>query len=98
MSVSVSILESGSTYTTSPSSISSLAATAFQFTNNTSGGVTLYFQVGGNAAGLQLQVNLAAGGTYTTPTLNPGSVSFAIVALNGANPYSHIIHVGSTVP
>lgn len=97
MAVPVTISGSSGAYSISPSTPSSPNASAFQITNNCTAGVTVYFQVYGNPASpFPASQDISAGGNYTTPTLNSGSVVFMVTAQGGSNAM-HVIHIGSTM-
>jgi hypothetical protein len=97
MAVQISITVASGVYSISPQTPNSLTASAFELTNNCPNTVTVYFQVTGNAASpFPASQDIAAGGNYTTPTLNSGSVVFVITAQGASNPI-HVIHIGSTM-
>ncbi len=98
MAVPITITQVNGVYTISPTTPGSPDASAFEITNDCSAGVTVFFQVYGNAASpFPPSQNIAGnGGTYTTPTLNSGSVVFMVTAQGGSNAM-HVIHIGSTM-
>jgi hypothetical protein len=99
MAVPITITESSGVYSISPAGPASANASAFQLTNNATGGVTVYFTVCGSAASpFPASQNIAGnGGSYTTPTLNSGYVVFAIFAQGTGSFPTHVIHIGSTM-
>jgi hypothetical protein len=97
MAISVTITQSNGAYVISPTAPGSANPSSFEITNNSGGGVTLYFQmVGTTSSPLPASQDIANGGNWTTPTVNTGSLVFVIVPQGGLNP-SHVIHIGSTM-
>lgn len=100
MAVPITITQNADgTYAISPQTPGSSNANSFTFTNNATGGVTVYFTVCGNPASpFPSSQNISGnGGTYTTPTLNSGYVVFMIYPQGTGSNAMHVIHIGSTM-
>jgi hypothetical protein len=97
MAVQVTITQSSGVYSISPVTPGSPNASAFELTNSSGAGVTVYFTVCGSpATPFPASQDISNGGNYTTPTLNSGWVVFTITAQGGNNDM-HVIHIGSTM-
>ena len=73
----------------------------FTFDAPAESAVTVYFKCTPSLAIIPASKNVAAGGTYSTPSIpGPGilKIDYNVVAENATNPgtYAHVIHVGGT--